>query len=194
MALARLPLPKAASALIDGALLDATMKGVPAYAGTMRLDAVPSKAWRLLEGDVPLPAAVIRKARLDANNAWMSGFLAANGLSIAPHGKTTMAPQLFAMQLAAGAWAITVATTQQMAVCRTFGVPRVVIANQPIGRTAIDACFAALAGDDGFGLYVLADSLDVVRAYGKGARRAKAARPLGVLVEMGVAEIGRAHV
>ena len=33
----------------------------------------------------------------------------ANGLAITPHGKTTMSPQLFAMQMDAGAWAITVA-------------------------------------------------------------------------------------
>jgi D-serine dehydratase len=187
MALGRLPSPKDSRALIDAAMLDATVKGVPAHAGAVRLDAIAAKRWNLLEGDLPLPAAVIRKARLDANNAWMAGFLKANGLHIAPHGKTTMAPQLFAMQMQAGAWAITVATTQQMAVCRTFGIPRVVIANQPVGRAAIDACFAALAGGDGFELYALADSLDVVTAYAEGAQRTKAARPLGVLVEMGVA-------
>ena len=188
MALGRLPLPRVSRALLEATVLDATVKGVPAHAGAVRLDAIATMRWNLLKGDLPLPAAVIRKARLDANNAWMAGFLKANGLHIAPHGKTTMAPQLFAMQMEAGAWAITVATTQQMAVCRTFGIPRVVIANQPIGHAAIDACFTALAGDDDFELYVLADSLDVVEAYAEGARRAKVPRPLGVLVEMGVAD------
>lgn len=187
MALGRLPLPRASADLIDRAMLNATVKGFPAHGEAMPLNAVAGKAWNLLHGDLPLPSAVIRKKRLDANNAWMAGFLDANGLRIAPHGKTTMAPQLFAMQMDAGAWAITVATTQQMAVCRTFGVPRVVIANQPIGRTAIDACFEALTKDDGFELLVLADSLAVVRAYGDGAQRTKTKRPLGVLVEMGVA-------
>ncbi len=40
----------------------------------------------------------------------MSHFAATNGLVIAPHGKTTMAPQLYDLQIADGAWAITVAT------------------------------------------------------------------------------------
>ena len=71
-------------------------------------------------------------------------FTAENGLVIAPHGKTTMAPQLFDLQVADGAWAITVATTQQLAVCRQFGVRRVIIANQPIGAQSVDACFRAL--------------------------------------------------
>lgn len=187
MALERLPVPKSSAALIDGAVLDATVKGVPAHAGTFRLDSIAGQSWNVLKGDLPLPAAVIRKERLNANSKWMAEFLEANDLSIAPHGKTTMAPQLFALQMDAGAWAITVATTQQMAVCRTFGIPRVVIANQPIGRAAIDACFAALSGDDGFELYALADSLDVVAIYGEGAKRSKARWPLRVLVEMGVA-------
>lgn len=186
MALGRLPSPKAALALIDATMLDATVKGIPAHAGPLRLDAIASKCWNLLKGDLPLPAAIIRKARLASNSAWMAGFLEANGLRIAPHGKTTMSPQLFAMQMEAGAWAITVATTQQMAVCRTFGIPRVVIANQPIGREAIDSCFAALTGNDGFELFALADSLDVVAAYADSAIRAKDAKPLGVLIEMGV--------
>lgn len=187
MALGRLPLPKAGREVIDAMPLDATVKGVPASAGELRLGDVASRRWSLLKGDLPLPAAIIRKSRLDANNSWMQRFLDENGLRIAPHGKTTMAPQLFAMQMEAGAWAITVATTQQMAVCRQFGFERVVIANEPIGRAAIDACFSALSGKDDFELYVLADSAAVVAAYAEGAKRAPTAKPLGVLVELGVA-------
>lgn len=193
MALGRLPSPKAGRNLIDAHMLDATVKGIPAQAAPLRLDAVADRRWNLLRGDLPLPAAVIRKARLESNNAWMKGFLELNGLHIAPHGKTTMAPQLFAMQMEAGAWAITVATTQQMAVCRKFGIPRVMIANQPMGRPAVDACFASLSGSDAFELYALADSLDVVAAYAEGAARQADARPLRLLVEMGV-EGGRTGV
>ena len=40
-----------------------------------------------------------------------------------------MAPQLWAEQLAAGAWAITVANLPQLAVARAFGVSRVIVAN-----------------------------------------------------------------
>lgn len=187
MGLMRLPLPPRNGEAIAGLRLDALTKGIPASAGSLRLGDVGRQGWNLFRGDLPLPAAVMRADVLAANNAWMSSFLSANGLVIAPHGKTTMAPQLYAMQHGAGAWAITVATTQQMAVARHFGFPRVILANEPTGRAAVDACFAAVSGDDGFELHVLADSLAGVAALAEGARRAAAARPLGVLVEMGVA-------
>ncbi len=185
MGMSRLPLPPRNGDDIAGFTLDALTKGIPASAGRLRLDGIAARGWNLFRGDLPLPAATLRADILAANNDWMAQFLTANGLLIAPHGKTTMAPQLYAMQHAAGAWAITVATTQQMAVARHFGFPRVVIANQPTGRASIDACFAALS-DDGFELHVLADSLAGVAALAAGADRAGVRpRPLGVLVEMG---------
>jgi D-serine dehydratase len=61
---------------------------------------------------------------------------------LAPHGKTTMAPQIFAQQLAAGAWGITVATVQQLAICVRYGVRRVIMANQLLGDTEITAVVA----------------------------------------------------
>jgi D-serine dehydratase len=117
----------------------------------------------------------------------MSAFAAENGLLIAPHGKTTMAPQLFALQIADGAWAITVATVQQLEVCRRLGVRRVLLANQPIGRLEVDACFRALHEDDGFELYCLADSLAGAALLAAGARRnpPPSECPLHVLVEVG---------
>jgi D-serine dehydratase len=179
------PRPARHADLIDGWMLDGSEKGMPAAFGPRRLDAVATLGLNLLSGDFPFPAAVIRRDAMLANSAWMRSFTRANGLEIAPHGKTTMAPQLFALQLAAGAWAITIATAQQLMVCRRFGVPRVIMANQPTGRAVIDTCFDAVAGDEGIELMVLADSLDVVQALAAGASRASGGRPLGVLVEMG---------
>ena len=43
------------------------------------------------------------------NLAILASWCAERGLDLAPHGKTTMAPRLWADQLAAGAWAITLA-------------------------------------------------------------------------------------
>lgn len=184
MGLSRLPLPPRNGSDIAGLTFDAMTKGIPAHAGRLRLDEAGSRGWNILRGDVPLPAATLRADVLAANNAWMTRFLADNGLLIAPHGKTTMAPQLYALQHGSGAWAITVATTQQMEVARHFGFPRVILANQPTGRASIDACFAALAGGP-FELHVLADGLAGVAALAAGAARANVGRPLGVLVEMG---------
>ncbi|WP_343232600.1 alanine racemase [Microvirga antarctica] len=124
---------------------------------------------------------------LAANSAWMAEFTERNNLLIAPHGKTTMAPQLFDLQIADGAWAMTVATVQQLEVCRRFGVRRVLLANQPVGQEALDACFRALQQDDGFELYCLADSRTGVALLAEAALRLPPPRGnrLRVLVEIG---------
>jgi D-serine dehydratase len=187
VAVTALPLPPRGGVALAASRLDDTVKGVPGSAGAVKLGEVGAKGWNLLKGDLPLPAAVLHRDRLLANSAWMTRFCRANGLEIAPHGKTTMAPQLFALQLQAGAWAITAATVQQLAVCRRFGIPRVLLANQPVGRAAIDACFEALTGEHAVELYCLADSLPGVAMLAAGAERRGTNRALKVLVEIGAA-------
>jgi D-serine dehydratase len=166
--------------------LDPLTKGLPFDAPALTVGEVGGQGWSVLAGDLPLPVAVIREDVLRSNSAWMRDFTAANDLVIAPHGKTTMSPALFDLQLADGAWGITVATVQQLQVCLRFGVKRVLIANQPIGAQAIDACFRALH-QPGFELYCLADGPDGVAMLAEGARRnpPPLANPLRVLVEMG---------
>lgn len=167
-------------------LVDALVKGFPPASADMTVADIGRQGWSLLDGDVPLPVAVLREERLRSNSAWMRAFAERNGLLIAPHGKTTMAPELFRLQLADGAWAITVATVQQLMVARRFRVKRVLLANQPIGRVAVDACFAALADDPDFELYCLVDSLAGVAGLAAGAARAQISQPLKVLVEIGI--------
>ena len=80
---------------------------------------------------------VLHESALAHNIEAMAAYCAAAGVSHAPHGKTPMAPQLIARQLAAGAWAVSAATAAQARVYRAFGVPRVLIASQltsPRGR------------------------------------------------------------
>jgi D-serine dehydratase len=166
---------------IAGFPLDGTIKGVKPGAA-LRLDQVAAQGWRL--PDMPLPLAVLRVDIMRRNAAWMADFARRNGLSLCPHGKTTMAPQLWNLQLAEGAWGITVATAHQLQVARRFGIPRVIWANQPIGHIAVDAAFDALR-DPGFDLFVLADSLAVVEGLAAGAARANLPRPLPVLLEVG---------
>lgn len=166
---------------IAGFPLDGTVKGVPPGA-RLRLDQVAAQGWQLPR--MPLPLAVLRADIMRANARWMAEFAARNGLSLCPHGKTTMAPQLWSLQLAEGAWGITVATMQQLQVAHRFGVKRAIWANQPVGRIAVDAAFAAIR-DPAFDLYVLADSLAVVEGLAAGAERAGLAWPLKVLLEVG---------
>lgn len=182
-------LPRLNLAPLDDLILDRSTKGLPFDAPALRLGDVGDQGWNVLEGDLPMPVAIIRSDLVNANSAWMSAFTKANNLLIAPHGKTTMSPHLFDLQIADGAWAITVATVQQLEVCRRFGVGRVVLANQPVGAMAIDACFRALHGDSRIELYCLADSADGLALLAEGARRNRPRKdnPLRVLVEIGFA-------
>lgn len=53
----------------------------------------------------------------------METYATRHGLAFAPHGKTSMAPQLFHRQLAHGAWGITLAVPHQVRVARNSGSP-----------------------------------------------------------------------
>lgn len=117
--------------LIDP-LLDATYKGYPRTQPPRARSAVGSAGWNVLAGDLPLPLALIKREALAHNLAWMQRYARGQGVDMAPHGKTTMSPQLFARQLDAGAWGISFATVAQLAVGVAAGVRNALIANQVV--------------------------------------------------------------
>lgn len=57
--------------------------------------------------------------------------------NVAPHGKTTMAPQLWQRQLGAGAWGIAEANAAQLIVARHFGVTTLLVANPVLDPIAL---------------------------------------------------------
>lgn len=88
----------------------------------------------IMNEDVCLPAVTIRKSALENNIQWMQAYAERCGISLAPHGKTTMTPAIFKLQIASGAWGIGVGTAYQAKVAIAAGVPNVIMANQLIGR------------------------------------------------------------
>ena len=144
-------------------VIEPTTKAWPASTGGLRLDDIGEQGWSLRDQDLALPALVLKDSAIRHNSRWMRAFLEHQDVALCPHGKTTMAPQLFARQLADGAFGITVATMQQMRVCRHFGVPRVLMANQLVGRQAIREVLFALEADADFDFFCLVDSVDGVR-------------------------------
>ena len=172
---------------INALLLDGSVKGMPGGVAPFRLDSIAAKGWNVLREDMTLPLAVLKDSAIRHNSAWMRDFISRSGASIAPHGKTTMAPQLFRQQLEDGAWAITLATPQQVAVARSFGHQRIVLANQLVGRQGIRYVLDELKRDPGFDFYCIVDSLDNVRELTEAARAASVGRPLQVLLEGGIA-------
>jgi len=170
----------------EGFSLSGLIKGVPGGIAPFALRDIAKKGWNLLREDLALPAAVLKTSALDHNDAWMQSFLKLSGAVISPHGKTTMSPALFRRQLEHGAWAMTVATAQQIQVCREMGVNRIVLANQLIGRQAIRYVLDEVAAHGDLELYCLADSVagvtQLVRALGGRSLRA----PLNLLLEGGM--------
>ncbi len=172
---------------IDATLLDGRIKGIPGGVAGFPLGSIGGKGWNLLREDLPLPVAVLRRSALVGNSRWMREFLALSGAVIAPHGKTTMSPQLFRQQLADGAWAMTVATVQQLHICRQSGIARVVLANQLVGKQAIAYVLDEIKRDSAFDFYCLVDSVANVEQLAAAARLAAPGRPLQLLLEGGMA-------
>jgi len=127
---------------------------------------------------------------LQHNLDWMQQFITSYGVKLAPHGKTTMAPRLFARQLQAGAWGITLATAHQTQVAYAHGVRRVLMANQLLGKENM-AVIARLISDPAFEYYCLVDSAAQVEQLG--AYFSQHGQRLNVLLELGVLG-GRAGV
>src|SRR2546423_14640757 len=104
-------------------------KSFPATASTSIRD-VGQRKWNVLEGEFMFPTIVLKDSALRHNVDAMATLCKRHEISLAPHGKTAMAPQLFQMQLDAGAWAVTAATMWQVRVWRAFGARRVILANE----------------------------------------------------------------
>jgi D-serine deaminase-like pyridoxal phosphate-dependent protein len=177
-----------------------------------RSDGGRSDGWRykglwLPWGDVPLddlvgqtvtdgpftwPLLVARDSALRHNIATFAEYVRDRGAWHAPHGKTSMAPSLFAAQLAEGAWGLTAATANQALVYTRFGVPRILLANELLDPRAL----AWLVSQDQAEILCYVDSVEGVTALadavaaraGTGARGGGGAgggKPVPVLVELG---------
>ena len=81
--------------------------------GNVTLGDIGGLGWNIVRGDTPLPLLTVDWEALLSNIRRMQTYCDAHGCLFAPHGKTTMAPQVWAEQLGAGAWGITVADVRQ---------------------------------------------------------------------------------
>jgi len=139
----------------------------------------------ILKEGLHFPLLVLKETALAYNLAAMAEWCAANNFLIAPHGKTTMTPRIFERQIEAGAWAITVATVSQAAICVETGIKRVLIANQVVGRANLRSLAAMVKADPKLDVLCLVDSSEAIEFLTSEWQAAGANRSLGVLVEMG---------
>jgi len=165
--------------------LPASTKGLRfSFAGRPLRD-IGTQGWNVLHGDVPLPAAVLKDSALIHNSRTMQKFSQHVGFKLAPHGKTTMAPQLFDRQLRDGAWGMTAATVGHVVTYRRFGVRRILFANQLIDPLGIEFVLDELARDPEFEFYCLVDSRASIDRLADAVARRQHARPIQVLIEVG---------
>ncbi|MGH3240930.1 MAG: alanine racemase [Spirillospora sp.] len=163
--------------------LDWRFKAIPASLHGMSVadvrDARPSL------DDFGTPLLTLDSGALDHNVRAMARWADAAGVTLAPHGKTTMAPQLWRRQLDAGAWGVTVANLPQLRVARAFGVRRVMLANALVDPAGLAWLAGELDAHPEFEFVSWVDSPRSVELMDEALRRAGARRPVDVCVEVG---------
>ena len=175
-------------------VLDASVKGIP-YGTRTRLADIGARRWNVRAGDLSLPVMTLDRAAVESNIAAMAAYCARHGVRLAPHGKTTMSPQLFRRQLAAGAWAISAATPGQAWLMREAGVPRILLANELVDPNAIRWLAGEYRRDPDFEFIFLVDHPAAVALADEVLAAARPGRKVPVLVELGQAgPAGRAGV
>ena len=166
---------------IPDPVIGAWTKGFPARAAGLRLSEVGSAGLHL--SDLVTPVLTVHEAALAHNESTVFDWARGQGVLLAPHGKTTMAPALWQRLLDAGAWGISVATPWQAEVAVDAGVPVVLIANAVTDGAAARHLGGLLAADHSLRILCWADSVATVGILADAL--ADAPRPLDVLVELG---------
>jgi len=166
--------------------LDTAMKGLPTAPPGATVGNIGEFGWSVKNRDLPTPFAAVSPSALEHNARVMAEYCARHGVSLAPHGKTTMAPQLIDLQLAHGAWAVTAATVVQTRLLVDFGVDRVLLANEVTDPAGIDELGRLLAAHESTEMFVLVDSVHGVRLIDEVFRALDLTRPVAALVELGI--------
>ncbi|MBL8345940.1 MAG: alanine racemase [Rubrivivax sp.] len=167
-------------------LLGPGPKGFPHGHAPVPREHIAALGWNALDGRLPLPLALLKREALEHNLAWMQAFVRERGIELAPHGKTTMSPELFRRQLDAGAWGLTFATVTQLAVGVAAGARRALIANQVLGDADLAGIQALLAAHVGLRVVFLVDSLAQLGLIEAWFAAHPGSVPFEVLLEVGV--------
>ncbi len=161
-------------------------KGWPLSPGNADLDSIGEAGLNLFGDDFMFPVMVISHSDLMHNIEVVARFCADSGVSLAPHGKTTMSPELSHLQLEAGAWAITASTGSQARIYRAFDILRILIAHQVVDPAAVTWMADELDAHPEVELFCLIDSVECVEAMEAALAGRALKRPIDGLVELGM--------
>ncbi|GGP92687.1 amino acid deaminase [Streptomyces griseomycini] len=176
--------------------VDHRFKGLPPDAEGLTVGELAARRRNLFTDGFTTPVLALSAERLEHNLGLMETYAARHGLAFAPHGKTSMAPQLFHRQIEHGAWGITLAVPHQVRVARAFGVRRVFLANELVDAAALRWIAAEQDADPDFRFVCYVDSVRGVELMdaaltGTGAG---SSRPVDVVVELAAGEGARTGV
>ncbi|MEU9355143.1 amino acid deaminase [Streptomyces griseoloalbus] len=172
--------------------VDHRFKGLPPDAEGLTVGELAAQRRNLFTDGFTTPVLALSAERLEHNLRLMETYAARHGLAFAPHGKTSMAPQLFRRQIEHGAWGITLAVPHQVRVARAFGVRRVFLANELVDAAALRWIAAELDADPDFRFVCYVDSVRGVELMDEAL--AGASRPVDVVVELAAGEGARTGV
>ncbi|MFE0800949.1 amino acid deaminase [Streptomyces sp. NPDC058812] len=174
--------------------VDHRFKGLPPDAEGLTVAELTRQGRNLFTGGFTTPVLALSAERLEHNLRLMETYATRHGLAFAPHGKTSMAPQLFHRQIEHGAWGITLAVPHQVRVARAFGIRRIFLANESADAAALRWISSELDADPDFRFVCYVDSVRGVGLMDAALSDAGASRPVDVVVELAAGEGARTGV
>ncbi|MEE1791578.1 amino acid deaminase [Streptomyces sp. BE308] len=176
---------------LAGERVDHRFKSLPPDAEGLTVGALAAERRDLFTGGFTTPVLALSAESVEHNLALLETYAERHGLLFAPHGKTSMSPQLFADQLERGAWGITAAVPHQARVYRAYGIQRIFLANEVVDAVALRWLAGELAADPEFRFVCYVDSVRGVELMDEALSAAGAVRPVDVVVELGAGEGAR---
>ncbi|CAL9293386.1 amino acid deaminase [Streptomyces sp. SudanB66_2053] len=174
--------------------VDHRFKGLPPDAAGLTVGELAAQRRNLFTGGFTTPVLALSAERLEHNLAALETYAERHGLAFAPHGKTSMAPQLFQRQIERGAWGITLAVPHQARVARAYGIRRIFLANELVDAAALRWVAAEQDADPAFRFVCYVDSVRGVGLMDAALTASGASRPVDVVVELGAGEGARTGV
>ena len=161
-------------------------KAFPAAGQPVLIREAGTQGWNALKAPFTTPVMLIKDRALQHNIDAMAEYCTEHDVSLSPHTKTPLSPQIAERQLAAGAWALTVADVHQIRVLRRAGAQRLFVANEIVDDAALAWVAQEVTADPTFELFCLVDSAETATRLDSHLAQANYDRKLPVLVELGI--------
>ncbi|QXQ99090.1 alanine racemase [Streptomyces sp. WY228] len=183
--------PASLTASLADERVDHRFKALPPDAEGLTVKDLATERRNLFTGGFTTPVLALSAESVAHNLDLLETYAERHGLAFAPHGKTSMAPQLFADQLERGAWGITAAVPHQARIYRAYGIGRIFLANELVDAVALRWLAGEMTADPSFRFVCYVDSVRGVELMEAALGAAGATRPVDVVVELGAGEGAR---